>query len=143
MRTREQVERAAPMAENAPNRIFERALHRIPEPLRATFTPDQLTALERALRPQNREHVVDYRVSLPWFGRRVYITLLAGPENRSLDRLRAEGQVAAGRIAATYGTAMAGIIGLMIVSGSVLVYSISKIFDAEGTSRMTYLQIRR
>ena len=54
---------------------------------------DQLVALSLASVPANSPHVIDYRVSVPFFGKRFYVTLLAGRERRSLARLAGEGQL--------------------------------------------------
>lgn len=105
-----------------------RALHKMPKMMRESFSAVQLEALEGALGQQNRIHKIDYRVSLPWFGRRAYITLLAGEERRSLARLQDEGQIAICRVAMTYGIAMTVILGLMLVSGYVFFYSLNEIF---------------
>ena len=36
-------------------------------------------------------HPVDIRVSVPWLGRRFYITVISGPERRPKDRRAADG----------------------------------------------------
>ena len=64
----------------------------VPE-VRSTFSVEQMYALAHALRPAIRRHALEYRVSLPFFGRRFYVALFAGPERRTLDRLEASGQL--------------------------------------------------
>ena len=63
-------------------------LNRVPEDVRATFTDQQIAAIEKAF-PRTR-HGVNIRVSmpLPW-GRR-YVMLCMGEEGRSKERLRLE-----------------------------------------------------
>ena len=108
----------------------EPLLQRLPEAFLAALNAQQLAALKGALAPPRASpHRVDFRVSLPWFGSRYYVVLLAGDERRSVDRLRLEGQVTVGRIAATYSAAMLLVITLLIVSGAGVIFSISKLTD--------------
>ena len=51
-------------------------VQRMPASIRATFTRDQLQAIESAL--VVRPHALDLRISLPWFGRGGYLVLIAG-----------------------------------------------------------------
>ncbi len=62
-------------------------LKRLPRDVAATFTTEQLAALERAVAPSR--HAVDIRLSLPFLGRRRYVVLLAGRERRPRARLEA------------------------------------------------------
>ena len=124
------------------NQVYERLTRQMPRDILTTFTPVQLAALENGLKQKTGRHRIDFRVSLPWFGRRHYIALLVGRENRSIERLQREGQVAIGRVAGTYGAALFLIGGLMLVSASIFVYSISKMIDSEGATHMTYLRTR-
>ncbi len=89
-------QQAAPQPARHP--AFDRIMARIPLDSRRTFTPDQLMALSLASVPVNSKHVIDYRVSVPFFGRRFYLTLLAGREQRSKARLAAEMQLASVQI---------------------------------------------
>lgn len=111
------------------NPAFDRLAARLPATILATLTPEQLSALEEAIRPANARHRVDYRVSIPWIGGRYYIALFAGRERRSMERLRQEGQISIGRVAGTYGAVLATISALMILSAGVLAYSLGKIFE--------------
>ena len=53
-----------------------------------TFTERQLRELELALAsPASRRLPIDIRMTVPIVGRRFFITLLAGPERRSAERL--------------------------------------------------------
>lgn len=108
----------------------EPLLQRLPEAFLVTLNARQLAALKGSLAPPRASpHRVDFRVSLPWFGGRYYVVLLAGDERRSVDRLRLEGQLTVGRIAATYSAAMFMVVTLLIVSGAGVIFSISKLTD--------------
>ena len=72
---------------------FDRLMSRLPVQTSQSLTADQLVALSLASVPANSPHVIDYRVSVPFFGKRFYVTLLAGRERRSLARLAGEGQL--------------------------------------------------
>jgi len=84
---------------------FERALAKIPPPVRLSFTAEQLSCLASALQPEPSRHKLDWRVSLPFFGRRFYLTIFAGEERRSLARLLEEGQLDLSRISIVYSLA--------------------------------------
>lgn len=64
----------------------------VPE-VRSTFSVEQMCALAHALRPVVRRHELEYRASLPLFGRRFYVALFAGRERRTLARLERSGQL--------------------------------------------------
>ena len=104
-----------PMAHPA----FRRMMANMPFSLRATFTPEQLAALAQASVPVNAPHLIDYRVSVPLFGKRFYVTLLAGRERRSLSRLAAEGQIRFAQITTLYamflGLGMAAILVAIVL----------------------------
>lgn len=78
---------------------FERLLARMPVQVRATLTTEQLMALSLASVPAIAPHIVDYRVSIPFLGKRFYLTVLAGRERRSLARLAGEGQLPSVKLA--------------------------------------------
>ncbi len=111
------------------NHTFDRLAARLPAAILATLTPDQISAIEQAIRPAEARHRIDFRVSIPWIGRRYYIALFAGHESRSIERLRREGQLSIGRVAGTYGALLAVVSALMILSAGVLAYSLGKIFE--------------
>lgn len=68
-----------------------RLLERLPEEIRASLTPDQEQAVLAAARLDSWDlHPVDIRLSVPWFGRRFYMVLVAGGERRSSARLKTE-----------------------------------------------------
>lgn len=78
---------------------FERLLKRLPEEHRRALTDEQLSALALASLPSPASHLIEYRVSVPFFGRRFYLTVFAGREQRALARLVSEGQLPAIQIA--------------------------------------------
>ena len=108
-------------ASEAPERPFQyqRLLRRLPASVLATLTPQQLDAISDALIPDPPSHAVDYRVSVPFMGRRYYITLLAGRERRSLTRLAREAQLHAKHIATFYAVVLLAL-GCLTVSGTIL-----------------------
>lgn len=71
---------------------FERMLAKLPVEARGSFSPAQLAILAEASRPPPPRHWIDYRVSLPFFGARFYLTIFFGKERRQLGRIRSEGQ---------------------------------------------------
>ncbi len=62
-------------------------IQRLPRDIAATYTTEQLAALDRAVAPSR--HAVDIRLSLPFLGGRRYVVLLAGRERRPQARLEA------------------------------------------------------
>lgn len=79
---------------NMPSRngsLFEQVLANLPEEVAQTLTDAQLIALRQSFRGLVwKKHPVDVRLSLPWPNRGFYLVILAGPEQRSRERLRAE-----------------------------------------------------
>ena len=104
---------------------YQRMLRRLPASVLATLTPVQLAAISDALIPDAPAHAIDYRVSVPFFGKRFYITLLAGRERRSLARLAREAQLHAKHIAAFYAFALL-ILGCLTLIGTVLLGYVMK-----------------
>lgn len=101
--------------------VYSRMLRRLPATVRNALTEEQLDAISDALIPDPPTHAVDYRVSIPFFGKRFYITLLAGRERRSLERLAREAQLHAKHIALFYSVmlmvlACISFIGLVLIS---------------------------
>ena len=62
-------------------------IKRMPRDVAASFTDEQLAALDRAAAPSR--HSVDIRLSLPFPSGRRYVVLLAGRERRPAARLAA------------------------------------------------------
>ena len=81
------------------DRAFDRMMANVPEEITQTFSDQQLVALSLASIPRVSPHVIDYRVSIPFFGKRYYLTVLAGRERRSRARLAREGQLMSGQVA--------------------------------------------
>lgn len=104
---------------------YGRMLRRLPAAIRESLTQDQLDAISDALVPDAPTHVIDYRVSIPFFGRRFYITLLAGRERRSLERLAREAQLRAKHIAIFYSIILL-FLGCVSVIGLVLLGYLTK-----------------
>jgi hypothetical protein len=68
-----------------------RLLANMPEDVGNSLTELQLATIERALDSGRwQAHPLDIRLSLPFFWRRCYLVLLAGPERRSAERRRSE-----------------------------------------------------
>jgi hypothetical protein len=65
-------------------------------------------------RAWNGNHRIDLRVSIPVPTGRWYVTIVAGPERRSAQRLRAEGQTHWLRQAAIYAMLMALMLWLVV-----------------------------
>ena len=79
---------AAPVRQATPG---ERLLEQMDQKVAASFTDIQVREVERILSmPSSRRFPVDIRVSLPFVWRRYFITILAGPEQRSAERLEKE-----------------------------------------------------
>ncbi|NJN85275.1 MAG: hypothetical protein HC881_01755 [Leptolyngbyaceae cyanobacterium SL_7_1] len=73
------------------NSSFQQVVNRIPPATLATFTDEQLDALQQAFQYFSwRKHPVDVRLSIPWIGRGIYLVVLAGRERRSVQRLQSD-----------------------------------------------------
>ncbi|NFV81640.1 hypothetical protein [Magnetospirillum aberrantis] len=60
---------------------------RIPPEVVETFTPAQRAALWSAVKPVSwRRHPVNIRLSFPIIGGRFFLTVVGGPEKRSIER---------------------------------------------------------
>ena len=64
----------------------------LPPTLVDQLTLDDLQRLAAAVDRPSAQHIMDYRLSLPFGTRRFYVRLLCGRERRKLSRLIAEGQ---------------------------------------------------
>ena len=89
--------RASISLANEPPRLRASA-EAAPEEHRRAFTDEQLQALALASIPPPPNHGIEYRVSLPFFGKRFYVTLFVGRERRARSRLVAEGQLPVSQI---------------------------------------------
>jgi len=66
-------------------------LEKVPRAVAGSFTPEQLAALRNAVQPATwRKHPINIRVTLPFIGRRFFITLVGGQEHRGTDRILRE-----------------------------------------------------
>jgi hypothetical protein len=61
-------------------------LGRLPESVIDSFTSEQKEAIRQAVSSRWGRHGVNIRVSLPWFGRRFYLTIVGGEERRPIGR---------------------------------------------------------
>ena len=63
-------------------------LEKVPQAVAETFTSEQLAALRNAVKPFTwRKHPINIRITLPFFGRRFFLTLVGGLEHRGSDRI--------------------------------------------------------
>lgn len=122
-----------PAAARPVNRPFayERMLRRLPAGIRETLTEHQLDAISDALIPDPPSHAIDYRVSIPLAGRRFYITLLAGRERRSLERLAREAQLKAKHIAMFYSVLLLLLICVSFIGFVLLGYVAKSALDID------------
>lgn len=101
---------------------FVRLLNQIPKPLRAMFTAEQFGVLSRATATPAARHLVDYRVSIPFFGRRFYAVVLFGRERRDLQRLGNEGQLSSWRVQIAYYALIVGVAGVFTLFTIIALY---------------------
>ncbi|MGB0747217.1 MAG: hypothetical protein ACPGO3_00590 [Magnetospiraceae bacterium] len=64
----------------------EELLTQLPQEVTLGLSERQKTALARALREAPRRHPVNIRLTLPFFGRRYFLALVAGSESRGPQR---------------------------------------------------------
>ncbi|MEM9452476.1 MAG: hypothetical protein AAGA75_28710 [Cyanobacteria bacterium P01_E01_bin.6] len=72
------------------NPAFTRLCKQLPPDIFATFSIDQLTALEDAITQTWRNHPIDVRLTIPLLWQKFYVVVVAGPERRSKERLKEE-----------------------------------------------------
>lgn len=106
---------------------LRRLITQLPPRVSASFSTEQLLALSRATRPAPSPHAVEYRVSIPLFGRRYYFTLFAGRERRTIARLRHEGQLGAKVVS------IAVAVGICLVSGAIALLAMFFIYLMKST----------
>ncbi len=103
---------------------LQRLVSRLPAGVAATLSTEQLRALSAATQPAPSHHRIEYRVSVGLFRRRYYLTVFAGRDRRTLERLRREGQIStrAMSIAATVAVCLIAGCGtlLLLMAGYVL-----------------------
>ncbi len=108
-----------------PSQDLTQLITALPLHARATFTSEQLAALDVAVartRPRRNRHGFDYRVSLPLLGRRYYFVFLAGRERRSLSRIRGDGENTTWRLSMAYAMMMSAIAMGGLVVAVLLLY---------------------
>ena len=86
--TRSERKRVAPLQSGS---LLDRLLGPMDRSVADSFTDAQLRELERVLADSSsRPLPLDIRITLPALRRRYFITVLAGPERRSAERLKQE-----------------------------------------------------
>lgn len=83
----------ASIASMQPTPELQRFLHRLPTAMSRRLTSEELQAYAKALAPQRSPHWIDFKASVPLPGCGIYVALMVGRERRSLERLKAEGQL--------------------------------------------------
>jgi hypothetical protein len=74
--------------------VSNELLERLPPEVLETFTPEQRSALWGAAKPSSwRHHPIDIRISLPLFGGRLFMAVVAGAERRSGSRRRRDARI--------------------------------------------------
>ncbi|MFK8182571.1 MAG: hypothetical protein AB8B99_04300 [Phormidesmis sp.] len=120
--------RLSPHALRFPNAF--RLLQRMPTEISATFTPEQLQAMENALIP--RSHLIDIRLSLPMMGKGAYMVLAAGPDTRShYKNIQNGNPFVMPTVVASVTLAALSIAGLVQLKGSALLQEEDPVFAKE------------
>lgn len=73
-----------PAPRQLPKGPIAEVLHYVPDDVPFSLSAHQIDVLNEALarRRRQRKHAIDYRGRINWFGKRYYVSLLAGPELR-------------------------------------------------------------
>lgn len=105
-----------------------RLLQRMSTEVSTTFSVAQIQAIESALVP--RSHVIDMRLSLPFFGRGAYLVLAAGPNRRAHYRnLQNRHPLVVPAVCAGVVVGAAVIFGLVQLNGSSLLLAPDPVFS--------------
>ena len=72
----------SPYAHIEDNAVLTRIFARLPEHMRASFTPEQMHALAEATYDKPTAHSIAIRKSIPFFGSHYYLAVFAGPDRR-------------------------------------------------------------
>lgn len=118
---------------------FDRLMGNMPMDVRQSLSQEQLSALSLASIPRNSPHVINYRVSIPFFRKRFYLAIVGGLERRSHIRLAAEGQLPSVQIAQLDPTILAILLTISIAvlfAGTYIIKSALGIDLFEGDSAM-------
>ena len=105
-----------------------RLLQRMSTEVSVTFSAAQIQAIESALVP--RAHVIDMRLSLPFFGRGAYLVMAAGPNRRAHYRnLQNRHPLVVPAVCASVAVGAAVIFGLVQLNGSTLLLPPDPVFS--------------
>jgi len=119
-----------------------RLLTRLPVEISATFTPQQIQAIETALVP--RQHVVDVRLSMPFLGKGAYFVFAAGPNRRARYRdLQNGNPFVMPAVAASALVGTLAIAGLVHLKGSRLLAGPDPSFVAEDSFHPTVVPFKK
>ncbi|MBU2582585.1 MAG: hypothetical protein KJ622_12785 [Alphaproteobacteria bacterium] len=110
---------------------FERMLCRMPAAARSTFTLHQLALLAKITKPPPSLHWIDYRVSLPFFGNRYYLTVLFGKERRLLKRVKSEGQASLLKSSIVYVAVLWFLISVCLISSLGGLYLVKSVLGVD------------
>ena len=119
-----------------------RMLQRMPTEVSTTFSAAQIQAIESALVP--RSHVIDLRLSLPFFGRGAYLVLAAGPNRRAHYRnLQNRNPMVMPAVCASVVVGAAAIFGLVQFNGSTLLLAPDPIFSTDAAFYPTVVPFKK
>ena len=93
---------------------FDRVWKRLPTEVRASLSEHQLRALAIAMSGDETRHKIDFRASLPFFGKRYYLRLVSGRERRNVKRLKREGQLGLKEVSIVYAVMACSVIGIFM-----------------------------
>ncbi|MGD9785666.1 MAG: hypothetical protein AB7E80_05430 [Hyphomicrobiaceae bacterium] len=102
--------------------------------MKARFSGAQLAALDVAIvstRPRPATHKLDFRASVPFFGRRYYVVLLGGRERRSRARIAGDGQDATWRMSVAYAVLFGSLASLAMTGTIVVLYLIKSLLGID------------
>jgi hypothetical protein len=102
--------------------VFLRLLSQVPPDILASFTASQLEAMARVSMQSKAPHLMDFLVSLPFFGRRFYLRFSLGRERRSYDRLLREKQVELSKTILVWGAAAWLTVSTLVLASLVTLY---------------------
>lgn len=76
-------------------------------------------------------HWIDYRVSIPFFGGRYYLTVFFGKERRQLSRIKLEGQASVMKASVVYIIAGWVLISLLFMVLAATVYMVKSVLGLD------------
>ena len=107
---------------------YHHLLQRIPPSVLVTFEPAQIQAIRAALVP--RRHLVDIRLSLPFFGQGAYLCFAAGSERRGHYRnIQNRNPFTMPAVIASILIGSGSILGLIYIKGSAILAKPDPVFD--------------